>query len=124
MTTSQLPLIKSFLYLRCSTFSPPLASMAKGTSAMLPLSYCTVVEDRGIQLGVNMTPNFSLGNSKVSLGRGLVKMSATCSCPDIFQLHILFCDLFSKKVKLDWNVLGLGMHNWILGDTDGTRIVT
>ena len=44
--------------------------------------------------------------------------------PDIFQLDNFLCNVFPKKVKFDWNVLGLGVHNWILGDTDGTRIVT
>ena len=45
-------------------------------------------------------------------------------CPDIFQLHIIFCDLFPKKVKLDWNVLGLGVHNWIIGDTNGRKMIS
>ena len=45
-------------------------------------------------------------------------------CPNIFQLDILLCNVFPNKVKFDWNVLGLGVRNWILGDTDGTHIVT
>ena len=72
-----------------------------------------------------MTPNFYLRYSKFSLGKGLVKMSTTYSLVLIYSNLIFFsCDLFPKKVKLDWNVLGIGMHNSILGDTDGTRIVT
>ena len=87
---TNLPLRACFLYLPYSSFSPPLASMEKGTSVMPMLSYCCVVEDRSIQLGDSMTLNFSLRYSKVSLGRGLVKMSATCSFVPIYSNLIFF----------------------------------
>ena len=78
--------------------------MAKGTPAMLPLSYCSVVEDRWIQLGDSMTPNFSLRYSKVSLGRGLVKMYATCSFVPIYSNLILFYVTCSRR---KWNLIGM-----------------
>ena len=121
--STNIPLRSCFLYLPCSYFSPPLELMEQGTSVMLLLSYSCVVEDRSIQLGDSMTPNFSLRYSKVSLGIGLVKISTTCSFVPIYS-NLIFFNLFLKKVKLDWNVLCLGMHSWILGDTDSTRIVT
>ena len=78
--------------------------MEKGTSAMLPLSYCSVVEDRAIQLEDNMTPNFSLGYSKVSLGRGLVKTSATYFFVLIFSNLIFFSVTCSRR---KWNLIGM-----------------
>ena len=44
-------------------------------------------------------------------------------CLNIFQLDVLFCDLFTKKVIFDRDVLCLGMHDRILGDADGTCVV-
>ena len=71
-----------------------------------------------------MTPIFSEVLKSISWERLSKNVCNLFFCPDILQLDILFCDMFPKTVKLDWNVLGLGMHNWILGDTDGTHIVT
>jgi hypothetical protein len=41
-------------------------------------------------------------------------------CPNVLQLDILFNNLFPLKVKLNWNMFGLGMHHWTLGDTYNT----
>jgi hypothetical protein len=35
-------------------------------------------------------------------------------CPNVLQPDTLLCDMFPKKVVLDRNMLGLGMHHWIL----------
>ena len=36
-------------------------------------------------------------------------------CLNVFQFDVLFCDLFSYKVKLDGYVFCFGMHHWVLG---------
>ena len=45
-------------------------------------------------------------------------------CIHIFQFHMLFINLFSKKMILDRYMLGLGVQDQILRYADGTRIVT
>jgi hypothetical protein len=43
---------------------------------------------------------------------------------NIIQLNNSVCNLFSKKMVLYWNMLSLGMKNRILGDTNGTGVIT
>ena len=71
---------------------------------MLPLSYCCVVEDISIQMGDIMNPNFSLRYSKVSLGKGLVKMPATYSFVPIYSNLIFFFVTCSQR---KWNLIGM-----------------
>ena len=51
-----------------------------------------------------MTPNFSLRYSKVYLGRGLVKMYATCSFSLIYSNLIIFYVTCSQR---KWNLIGM-----------------
>jgi hypothetical protein len=43
---------------------------------------------------------------------------------NIIQLDEFFCNLFSKKMVFYWDMLSLGMKNMIIGDTNGTSIIT
>ena len=83
-------------------FLPPFDINEKGTSVMLPLSYCCVVEDRSIQLGDSMTTNFYLRYSKVSLGRCLIEMYETCSFVPIYSNLIFFSVTCSRR---KWNFI-------------------
>jgi hypothetical protein len=43
---------------------------------------------------------------------------------DIIQLNNYVCNLFSEKMVFYWDMLSLGMKNKILGDTNGTSVIT
>ena len=45
-------------------------------------------------------------------------------CTNILKFDILFNDLFSNKMIFDQNVFCFLMHDRILGDVDGTSVVT
>ena len=44
-------------------------------------------------------------------------------CANIFKLDILFGDLLSDKMIFNQNVLRIGMHHRILGDTGGAGVI-
>ena len=108
--TPKIPLRIDFpysqLYLPCSIVSTLWHQWKRVpiVAILLPLSYWCIVEDEPIQLGDSMTPNFSLRYSKVSLGRGSIKMFATYSFVPVYSNLIFFSMTYSQR---KWNLIGM-----------------
>ena len=43
---------------------------------------------------------------------------------NIIQLNDSVCNLFSAKMVFYWDMLSLGVKNRVLGDTNGTGVIT